>query len=446
VAVALLSSVRDLVVRLGDFDARLSTVDDCVTMVEELARLEKVAAAARAVAAARVAESNGHRGYADPAQWLARTAGSSQAEAARALEVARQLDSLPLTAEQVRSGDLSLAQADEVAKTVASCPEAESAMLEKAAGSSLRELRDFGRKTRLAAVPAEQLQARQHAARFHRQWIDDLGMLRYTGAMVPEAGVPLRRRVEIETDRKWRAARRAGRRETPEQLAADAFATVVGNGGKGHAVRADVVYVCDINAGTAHIIGGGPVPMATVDDTARDAFVKAVLHDGTKIDTIVHYGRKALPALLRTALELGPPPDFDGTHCVDCGNDLGLQNDHADPVANGGPTCLSNSRWRCFKCHAERPSAIGSRANSATRSAATSANADRNVSANRNASANQGSGANESVPVRHHERGDWCSSPRSEHEWEGRRVRRFRVSSRRCCRGARVLPCGVRQP
>ena len=118
--------------------------------------------------------------------------------------------------------------------------------------------------------------------------------------------------------------------------------------------RADVVYVCDLNTGAAHVVGGGPVPTATLDAVAREGFVKAVVHDGTKIDSVVHYGRRALPAAVRTAIELGDPPDFDGRRCVDCGNLLALELDHDDPVANGGPTTRSNMKWRCNHCHREK--------------------------------------------------------------------------------------------
>jgi 5-methylcytosine-specific restriction endonuclease McrA len=93
------------------------------------------------------------------------------------------------------------------------------------------------------------------------------------------------------------------------------------------------------------------VPLATVDAVARGAFIKAVIHDGTKVDTIVHYGRHALPAVVRTAIELGEPPAFDGITCTDCDRRHGLQWDHVDPVANGGPTSSNNIRPRCYHCH-----------------------------------------------------------------------------------------------
>ena len=45
--------------------------------------------------------------------------------------------------------------------------------------------------------------------------------------------------------------------------------------------------------------------MGFAHQTAEDAFIKAVTHDGVRIGTVAHFGRH-IPAELRTALELGP--------------------------------------------------------------------------------------------------------------------------------------------
>ncbi|MFP5377490.1 MAG: HNH endonuclease [Acidimicrobiia bacterium] len=113
-----------------------------------------------------------------------------------------------------------------------------------------------------------------------------------------------------------------------------------------------------------HVVGGGPVPVSAVtEELEGDAFVKAVTHDGVRIDTVAHLGR-AIPAHLRTALELGPPPSFDGAACAEagCGRRFGLEWDHVDPVANGGPTSYANLQARCRPCHGaktERDRAAG---------------------------------------------------------------------------------------
>ena len=56
------------------------------------------------------------------------------------------------------------------------------------------------------------------------------------------------------------------------------------------------------------------------------------------------------PVELRTALDLGPVPDFTGRQCADCGRRWGLQYDHVEPVANHGPTSDTNIQARCWPC------------------------------------------------------------------------------------------------
>jgi 5-methylcytosine-specific restriction endonuclease McrA len=99
-----------------------------------------------------------------------------------------------------------------------------------------------------------------------------------------------------------------------------------------------------------HIVGGGPIPMSLVRELAKDAFLKAVLHDGVNIHTVAHFGRHR-PAVLQTALDLGAAPEFQGVTCADCDRRYHLEWDHVDPVANDGPTSLENLEPRCGPCH-----------------------------------------------------------------------------------------------
>ncbi|HEX3540844.1 MAG TPA: HNH endonuclease signature motif containing protein, partial [Acidimicrobiales bacterium] len=87
---------------------------------------------------------------------------------------------------------------------------------------------------------------------------------------------------------------------------------------------------------------------------ATDAFIKAVLHDGTKIDTVAHHRSRYQPAWLKTALQLGDPPDFTGVACTNCANRYGIDWDHQHPYANGGPTSLDNLHPLCWACHQQK--------------------------------------------------------------------------------------------
>jgi hypothetical protein len=156
----------------------------------------------------------------------------------------------------------------------------------------------------------------------------------------------------------------AGERRRFEFYAAQALADLVAGAGGGgeesaRAGSAELVLVCDLFAWrrghthpgeVCHIVEGGPVPPEVAKELAQDGFVKAVLHDGINIHLVKHFGRH-LPAALRTALDLGPVPEFTGRACVDCGSRWGLEYDHVDPVAHGGPTQYANLEARCYKDH-----------------------------------------------------------------------------------------------
>ena len=349
------------------FEPGLVSGVECAVVVEELAATEKACAAARARAAVRAADCGAHRhkGFADAADWVARAAGTSAVEAKTALETAKALEKMPHTRAALEAGELSLAQAYEVARTEVECPGSEVELVAVARTESLKALKERARKHRLGAVDPEDLHARQHRARSFRHWRTDLGMVAFAGALPPEVGLPLVHRLDADTDRIRRRARREGSAEAREAHAADAFAKLAhGAGGPGRAHSADLVIVCDLRAyrrghahpgEVCHMVGGGPLPVRVARDLGRDAFLKAVIHDGVRIDTVAHFGRH-LKAELRTALELGAPPDLDGITCCEAGCDRrhGLEWDHLNPVANWGPTSYDNLQPRCWPHHQEK--------------------------------------------------------------------------------------------
>jgi hypothetical protein len=395
VAEALVELVEGLRAALVSFQPEVYSGEDCATLVEKLAAIEKVSASARVRAAARAGECGAHRerGFADVSDWMARATGSTAGSAKAALATAAALASQPEAKAALEAGELSFAQARELVKTEVAVPGSTAGLLDVARGQSLRTLKEQARDRRLRAVDPEELHALQHAAMYHRHWTTALGTIAYAGELPPELGIPFINRLDAETDRLWLKAHREANREKAagqqnlagvatdstddtalgaaaggsggskaeirrSALAAQAFVRMMENGGgKGKANRADMVIVCDLRAyrrGHAHdgepchIVGGAPIPVSLAKELARDAFLKAVLHTGTEIHTIAHFGRK-YPAVLRTALDLGAPPVFNGNVCAapGCNRRYHLQLDHIDPVANDGPTSYVNNQMLC---------------------------------------------------------------------------------------------------
>jgi hypothetical protein len=330
--------------------------DDCARLADELARVEKACAVARVRAAERAISCN-----AGDLEWAARSAGSTPSAARAAMATAKAAMACPRTNEALTEGALSFTQAQEIVRAEAAVPGSERALLEVAQTRGMLGLREEARRVVLGSIDRDELHRRQWAARSVQRWVDGEGMVAGRFRLPPEVGVPFGERLDRETDRLHRAARKRGDTAAREAHAADALLSLVKSGGKGRPGRADVVYVCDLRAAArghthrdelCHVVGGGPVPVDVVRAAAVDAFVKVAVRDGTKIDTIVHYGRH-IPALLRTALELGDPERLDGLVCVEDGCDRrhDLELDHVDPVGNDGPTSYENVEPRCKPHH-----------------------------------------------------------------------------------------------
>lgn len=360
-----LSAAAALCQVLADFDPQLMSGSDCASVAELLATTEKACAGARLLAARRAVETSAHRrrGYNEGAAWLARHTGSTQNQARQALETAKDLENCPRTKAALVSGDVSIAQAEEITKAEKQTPGAEEQLLPVARKGDLSKLRDEAREHRAMGTEVHELHRAQHRARYFRHWRDQLGMVCFTGALPPETGTSFVHRLESRAERIHRQTKTEDSEpERFEAHAADALIEMTSTDGARRGGRAELVIVCDLFAWrrdhlhegeVCHILDGGPIPVAVARELAKDAFLKAALHDGVAIHTVKHFGRHQ-PAELRTALDLGPVPAFSGAQCADCGSRFGLEYDHVDPVANGGRTEYSNLKARCWRDHHDK--------------------------------------------------------------------------------------------
>ena len=103
----------------------------------------------------------------------------------------------------LEAGELSIAQARELVKTEAAVPGSTAGLLDVAKTESFRTLRERARDKRLRSIDPEELHARQHAAMYHRHWINALGNVAYSGELPPEIGIPFTTILDAETDRLW---------------------------------------------------------------------------------------------------------------------------------------------------------------------------------------------------------------------------------------------------
>ncbi|MGH2778542.1 MAG: HNH endonuclease, partial [Actinomycetota bacterium] len=205
------------------------------------------------------------------------------------------------------------------------------------------------------------LAERQHKARKARSHSDELGMVHIHMELEPHVGSPIVARAEAEAQRLARRAKAAGTKEPFECHLADAYAMMLSGGGKGRAKRPELVVLVsyevakrgwnDVRAGeVCKIPGVGPVSPRVAREVAQDAFLNGVLFDGVDLRNFKRWSRD--PSVeVRTALELGEPPEFDGVCCADCGNRLRPEFDHVEPRVALGPTSHGNLKPRCYRCH-----------------------------------------------------------------------------------------------
>ena len=220
-----MNGVREAVSRFAaGFDPALISAADAERIVTDAAAAENMLATVKALAAARVAETElwRRRGDASAAHHLARTSGTSVAKARQALEAAGRLSTLPAVAAAARRGELSPAQLAPITDAASRTPAAERRLLTAAGSTSLGELLDACARTKAAADPDHEARhGAIHAGRFlrRRRCEDGAGELHYRSTL--EEVAEIYAVVRAHADRCFRAARADGRREPSEAHLAD---------------------------------------------------------------------------------------------------------------------------------------------------------------------------------------------------------------------------------
>lgn len=355
-----LTQVRD---RLADvaatFDPALLTAADCGAVVETATAIERMAAHVKALAAARVAETElwRQRGARSPEEDLARRTGTSVSRAREQLETARRARRQPKVDEAARQGKLSPEQAAAISDAAAADPSAEARLVEGAGQQSLQELRDACGRVKATAADPEERHRKIHAGRRLRTFTDSDGAWNLHLRNTADVGAAIMERLRPVHDRLFAAARKEERREPVEAYAADALTEVVlgstaaAAGEPAQPVRvasraAKVIVRIDldtllrgypIDGEVSEISGIGPVPVSVVEAmlATGDPFLAAVVTRGVDVIGVAHLGRKPTDFQV-TALQWSHPVcPVEG-----CGRSKRLEVDHRHDWAHTKVTLL----------------------------------------------------------------------------------------------------------
>lgn len=298
---------------------------------------ERHLAAMRTALSSRLAETQVWKceGFASPEAFVAAATGTSYGQARGTIETGRRLVRQPAVDEEFRAGLLSPEQAREVAEAAEADPASTDELLALAREGTLSQVREKARDVK-AKAQADALGAYEalRAARSHRSFVDRQGMVRGEYAFPPDEGAAFGAVHAEETRRLLRRAARNRVDLTPDQASADAlFNLVTGKAKVRGSTTPKVVYRIDLDAyrrgcvranEVCEIKGVGPVPVEVVKEVIeRDAFVAAVVADGTELKMAKNFGRH-LSAEMRTALEWA----YAECSIEGCDVTWGLEYDH----------------------------------------------------------------------------------------------------------------------
>jgi uncharacterized protein DUF222 len=319
---------------------------DAVALYDEFERAARLAAAGKALLAARASEANewARQGCRSPEDWFARKNGTGTHDAGRLLNTSERLKTLPKTQAALRNGELSEEQAAEIAD--AADESNEESLLGAARTAPLPGLKRRCNEERAKKRTDEQEAARRervHRNRFFRSWNDADGSWRCEGSLTPAAGARIDAAVAAMAEVVFKETRAAGDAYgTAANYRADALERLVCHGG----AKVDTTVVVKVDA--ADLAAERPSASDGLGAILAGAFVKIIVSDGTDVTKVVHWGRH-IPSEVKTAIV-----ERDGGRCVRPGCDsthrLEIHHYQRD-FAKGGATAYWNLATLCHHDH-----------------------------------------------------------------------------------------------
>src|SRR6266851_1019790 len=341
--------------RLGDQIAELSAHLDAAT--------------ARLLGLIREFDARGgwNTGFRSCAAWLSWRVGLDMSAARERVRVARALETLPLLAEALASGELSYAKVR--ALTRVATPETEPRLLAVGRAGTAAQVERIVRGWRRVDRQAETREAaRRHAGRALHVYQDEDGMVIVRGRLEPEVGELLVQALAAARETLYQRARAAtgtrpadssGDLPTMAQRQADALGLVAETalhqgldpGAPGDryqvVVHVDAAVLADPEQPGQFVLEeGSHVSAETSRRLACDASRVVMRHDESGLLLEVGARTRTIPPALRRALHHRD----HGCRLPGCTVRFG-QGHHLRHWAQGGPTMLSNLALLCRRHH-----------------------------------------------------------------------------------------------
>jgi hypothetical protein len=310
---------KSLAAFAAGFEPALVSAGEAEGVMERAARMEHICATVKALAAARVAETELWRGGGDrtPAHMLARKSGKPVSQAQAQLDNAKRLGSHPKTDAAARQGRLSAEQQAAITDAAEVDPAAEDDLLDLADRASLQELRDESARRKAAAEDTEARHRRIHNGRYARSWTGPDGAWNFSARGTADQGAAFMARLQPLADAIFKKARSEERREPAEAYLFDALMALgaddsdvkPSSSARGTKVLVRIDFEAlfrgfPLEGELCEIAGFGPVPVSVVQDLLAqgDTFLAAVITTGQAVTGVAHLGRRHTAAQ-RSALQ-----------------------------------------------------------------------------------------------------------------------------------------------
>ncbi len=320
------------------------------------AEIGKLANAGTLLLAPAIERSGAFRkdGFKNTAEMLSQQNGTSMGAAHAAVNTAKKIQARPKTAEAVRNGTVSGAQAGVLAEAH---PDDEAELLEVAERGGFGKLRDAAEGAKAARTSEEDAMEqyrRVHAERNLRSWTKN-GAFHLAGSTTLDEGAALMAALEAERTRLFEQARDEGRADDPSAYAMDALVNLVTGAAPPSKARA----VVRLRADAAAILRGyleagecceirdyGPIPVTIARALMLDSDVTGVVTEGNDVRSVSTTSRSISRKVREALMELYPTCGIPG--CCVAKN---LEVDHIHEFAKGGLTELANLILLCRAHH-----------------------------------------------------------------------------------------------